>query len=584
MQTSNIDKIRSEIQQCSERTETIYTRLGDIFPSLLAIVHDTDPSSSLSALEDLLGRIQQGLTVAGDDEAGFFIGYNERNTQLFTELGDRMKALSGVHEHLEVIRRNSEDLELISLNAMVISIKSGEKGRAFSCITENLKLLSASMISLSNELMLEEKKLLKKNDDLENSFSVITASMHDVSGTKGVSVTEHILPVMDTAAQDLKKLSEKADTTTRPIRQAMTGIQLQDIVRQSIDQVLLVTKEILPVDEGSSTEEQLDRISFNLQVMEICEKVIHDVHANVLASIKIFTENWETVHQVLNEVESLRKNFLSVYLDYSNKGGRSLPVLLDQATNNFSEFIAQITVYQRAQKTMVSDSASIVTEVKYLRRLFEMIRPIIARLQHVRITQQIEVAKNDALQSVRSTVDEMSDLIYRTQGSVEETRQDLEAFIGDIEKITEVYSVDARKDTLELDRIKKEKTEFFKTMRNNEDTLTSMLSSLRVYPDSFQSLCLDVDSSLLALGETADVLKALKEAVSTIARGLRNKREPLLTSHDTNRWTIRNDRLRELVERFTITAHKEEAGKVGGFALAGEGLESIESGDVTLFF
>ena len=53
-------------------------------------------------------------------------------------------------------------MELIALNAMVVSIKSGEKGRAFSCITENLQRLSTDMIKLSGKLTYEENILLAK--------------------------------------------------------------------------------------------------------------------------------------------------------------------------------------------------------------------------------------------------------------------------------------------------------------------------------------------------------------------------------------------------------------------------------------
>jgi len=42
--------------------------------------------------------------------------------------------------------------------------------------------------------------------------------------------------------------------------------------------------------------------------------------------------------------------------------------------------------------------------------------------------------------------------------------------------------------------------------------------------------------------------------------------------------------LRALVTQFTITAHKEAAGTIGGFTVEGLGSEQAEAGDVTLFF
>ena len=56
--------IRNDIQQCSDKTEILYTRLGEIFPSLLSIVADTDPSSSLASLREVLTSIRNGLNVS----------------------------------------------------------------------------------------------------------------------------------------------------------------------------------------------------------------------------------------------------------------------------------------------------------------------------------------------------------------------------------------------------------------------------------------------------------------------------------------------------------------------------------------
>ena len=576
--------IRNDIQQCSDKTEILYTRLGEIFPSLLSIVSDTDPSSSLASLRDILTSIRNGLNASGDGSDDFLGGFNERNTALFGKLADKMTALDSIHARLEDIRNNSEELELISLNAMVISIKSGEKGRAFSCITENLKRLSASMISLSNELMLEERKLLEKNTILEKSFAASRSRYDGITHSHAVSLQETVLPALDSAGEDLAALEGKAGQTISPIRQAMSGIQLQDIIRQSIDQVLLATKEIVPLDEQISTEDQLDRIVVDIQLLEICEKIIDDVHANVMKSVSVFSENWDLVHHILDEVEQQRRKFLSSYLDYSNRNGTSLPLLLDRASESFSEFVSRITVFQREQKGMVQDTASILGEVKYLRTLFETIRPIIARLQHVRITQQIEVAKNEALHSVRGTVDHMSDLIYRTESSVEETRKELEQFITDIESITGVYGEGAKRDDRELSGIREEKSRSFKTVQDSNEILSSKLSDLHVYPDSFQVMCKEVDDALVSMQTIADTLASLKESVAENVRESSSTRDSILAKTGSETWSIQNDRLRELVERFTITAHKEAAGQIGGFSVEDSTLDSIKSGEVTLFF
>jgi len=580
----DITEIRDEMQRCSASTEQVFTKLGEAFPSLLTIGDETGSTSSLPGLEGLLASLTDGFSSGRQDEMAFFREYDARNSALFDSLNERMSALDRIHERVTAIRTDSEELELISLNAMVISIKSGEKGRAFSCITENLKRLSAQMISLSNNLMRAERKLLDRNDDFKKSFLSVTTA-HDGASTKGDAAADVvILPILASATDSLTDMKRAAALIKAPIREAMAGIQLQDIIRQSIDQIILALKEISPSGHAMSVEESLDHVSVNCELLEISSKIASDIEKNLENSIGVFTSNWSEVHRILDEVEGLRSSFLSMYLDSRSEGGKSLPKILGRIMESFTSYIGKITAYQRGQKSMVANSDSIVTEVKALKALFETIRPIISRLQHVRITQQIEVAKNAAISSVKDTVMHMSDLIVQADIGIQDTRKELETFIAGIEELTRTFTDDARRDSRELERIKQDKLSFFQRMQGYQDNLASSLAHLQVYPDSFQELCGEVDRLLDELRKDRNSVAKHAASFQASMKEYQRERDRLYTVAAIDHWDIRNDRLRELVERFTITAHKEVAGKIGGFDVEGAGLESVESGDVTLFF
>ena len=179
----DIRQIQESMQKCSGETERIYTRMGTCFPALLSITKG-GTSASLPALKRLFANLSEGFSDYSNDEVQFFETYNRKNESLFSSLNEKMVSLDGINERVGAIRTDSEELEIISLNAMVISIKSGEKGRAFSCITENLKSLSARMISLSNELILDEKRLLTRNDSLKESFQSVLGAQKDVLDTR----------------------------------------------------------------------------------------------------------------------------------------------------------------------------------------------------------------------------------------------------------------------------------------------------------------------------------------------------------------------------------------------------------------
>ncbi len=603
----DITRLQADIQQCSDSTGDVFSRLGTAFPTLLEVSQESEGNASLSGLSFLLSRITEGFSAPSLGNEGFFAEYNERTARLFENLSERMTALNTIHERVDAIKTDSEELELISLNAMVISIKSGEKGRAFSCITENLKRLSAQLISISNDLIREEGRLFEKNDALKTSFASVL-SARELKGSDGLANSPElkgsdgskdspgfvnsagssdwrgILTALSSAESNLASLREQASLVAGPIRKAMAGIQLQDIVRQSNDQILLALGEISTLDSRADESDSLDRLSFDHEILELCRKIAEDVEANIASSIDTFSSNWEEVNRLLDEIERQRRDFLKRYLDRTSREGLSLSVHMEQATASFSDFMAHVSLYQQGQKTMVRDSASIVTEVKDLKKLFETIRPVISRLQHVRITQQIETAKNAAIATVKDTVAHMSDLIMRSEDRVESTRRELESFIAGIGALIDSFSADAARDSRELERIKREGRRFYQEMEGYQQELSSSLAGLRVYPDSFTQLCLEVNAHIGRLSEARKAMALAASRFESLASETRAERDRLIAAKGLSGWDIKNDRLRSLVTKFTITAHKEAAGKIAGFDVEETDMSSIESGDVTLFF
>jgi len=289
----DISQIRESIKGCSSETERIFTRMGNCFPSLLSIISgansSTDSSSSsIQLLSSVFKNLSDGLANYKPEEVSFFEKYNTKNAQLSSSLNEKMVALDRVNERVSAIRQDSEELEIISLNAMVISIKSGEKGRAFSCITENLKRLSATMISLSNALIIDEKKLIAQNDELEGSFADVLELQQKVLDSRVSDKKFNILPILSEASQSLESMGSQSFGVSAPIQEAMSGIQLQDIIRQSIDQIILALAEVNPLKAAGTLEEKLDQLTLDIELIDICHKITRDITMNLDSSIQTF--------------------------------------------------------------------------------------------------------------------------------------------------------------------------------------------------------------------------------------------------------------------------------------------------------
>ena len=89
--------------------------------------------------------------------AGLFFIFDKimrnRNIELVNSFSSRMEVLQAMNSLIQKIKDESSEMELISLNAMVVSIKSGKEGQAFSYITSNLKQLSLRLIAQSDALI-----------------------------------------------------------------------------------------------------------------------------------------------------------------------------------------------------------------------------------------------------------------------------------------------------------------------------------------------------------------------------------------------------------------------------------------------
>ena len=178
----------------------------------------------------------------------------------------------------------------------------------------------------------------------------------------------------------------------------------------------------------------------------------------------------------------------------------------------------------------------------------------------------------------------MSNLIMQADVRVQETRAELEEFIEDIEEQTGSFTESAENDSRELDGIKQVKTQFFNRMKSYQEELSAAVAHLRVYPDSFQSLCEEIDSLLVDLERTHLTMTQASANIEENLEAFRARRDALLAEAGLSSWEIHNGPFKDLVKRFTITSHKVAAGKIAGFDVETPDQDSVASGDVTLFF
>ena len=570
----DIREVRTRIETQCDLTEKIFLDLAEKFPHLL-----NKQSSSIEEMSGLLSSLGEENDRSNKMEKDLYSGFGGKYDKLFDALNGKIADLEDVNKQVLEIKTYSEEMELIALNAMVISIKSGEKGRAFSTITDNLKRLSADMILYSNKLIEEENSLLKLIRSVKDMFMNIISKQNTLANL-GENGSNSVRVMIDGAAAPLREISDLSGFVYSPIQKAMEGLQLQDIIRQSLQHVQTCLSEFSDVNRyPQGSDEQLDCICYNIELLELANSVLSDIDKNLEKSIDIFDSNWSNVKGILEQVEDSRKNFIEKFLDESSMSEENIPNQLNMVVLRFQEIMENFTKYQSVQKDLVRLCQNITEKARTMYSVFENLRPVVSRLHHVRILQGIEVNKNSAIVSVKDSVNDMDNLINSANEAIDSMHGVLEGFLSEIGKLLGDFTKSITKDNDGMKNLKDTKNAFFNSLKEAQETIGTLFRTFVVFPDSFNVECNEVADDLKELRKTIGIFKTTIGTLNIEKDSLERIKMELLGEKGLSQWEIKDTKFRNMIQRFTISAHKEAAGKIGGFSVG----KGAAEGDVTFF-
>ncbi len=570
----NLDDVLDSVNKVINLSEQYFVELGDLFPSLL----NREGSTSLQNLQTVLNELYEGNEKSNHLEAELFSDYAEKYNPLFEELNNKISTLSELDKMIAGIKEDSEQMELIALNAMVISIKSGERGQAFSRITENLQRLSNDMFIFSDKLLEEEKQLIEHINELQKIFKNIMESQKKVS-QQGSNSSQAVSSLISGVLGPLGQMEQNINSVYPPIQKAMTTLQLQDIVRQSLEGIkncLLKIKNTDLLVAGS--DDQLDSIELNRKIFVVCNEILDYIINQITNSFLEFDQNWSVVTTLLEDVESEKQNFSSRFLSDISISGENINTRLAQITGDFETLMSEFSNYHLVQKDLLHTTQSITEKARTMYSVFGNLRPVMSRLHHVRILQQIEVSKNEAIKSVKDSVTDMDNLINSANNSLDVMETLLSQFITDTKNLLTNFTVSISKDNDNMLILRKEKGQYFDELKAAQNKLAAIISNFAVFPMGFEDKYRRVASDLSGISALNVELKQYRNHLNQIVSDLETKEKDLLASRGMITWQIKNPEYQELIEQLTISARKGATGEFSG------GTEDTSSaGDITFF-
>jgi hypothetical protein len=568
-----VSSLVSEAGRIERESEAVYLEMGIVFPRLSAEMGKSVETGERS-LSSLSAAVQAGLgaqTANGafdlDEARNFFHALRERDAALLTKINEGISRLGTMDEVIARVRGDSEEMEIISLNAMTVALKSGADGKAFSVITDELKRLSGRTIVLAEGVTASGRTLLDsfarfgealaELEDFQRSF------FDDIDRTLG-SGYEEVRRECSEATAFFSKLLEEARKMREPVLRVMNEVQLQDIVRQGLQHVGISLEEARASaaadDEGSD--------AFTAAVAELSEGLIADIFDKLEASASSFGADMEAVNGIVQASEASRADFLG--------GGRS--GLASGASGGgagageASDFSRRSERYLELKRAVVTMSSRLSDQVKGLSGSFKGLSALLARFQNIVVASRIEVAKTKALAVVATTVGGMISLTARIETDLGEAMETTKAFTALSSGAIAEYSLRSEAEGEVLISTLATADRDMKRLFGAKTALRESIDDFSLYTDEFIALIGRADEALAKL-------RALTGGLRSVDESLRDLRAAISEDLGPDAQALESDRIRRMVERFTIFTHKKAAGDIARFAVE----EGRDAGEVTLF-
>lgn len=594
METATISANLIERMRGIEReTEALFLSLADTIPSLVREMRHSLEESERSIACMVGGGIAGCLDnsdfarLISETREHVLKGAAEldavaaEDSTLFAQLNAEVEQLGEIKAAIMAIQNDSEEMELVSLNAMTVALKAGNAGRAFSYITDELRRLSARTIALGERVSAGGDQLQAAFTSLERALSEAAQAQSDLfavfRGRVEGSFTE-LKGAAERTIDVLTRLRDDSAALRQPIDGMMEAVQLQDILRQSIDHIILAL-EAGDVDAASPLESHsLDDLAFLRKIPPLAEELVTDVARQIDDGAARFRSLVERARDRLDALERERTSFVAEMDGSTTHDGRSLEAMFGAANGALRELLGDLQHNAQRKEALVRRSAAITQDVRQLEGQFRSFGSIVTRFRSIDIASRIEVAKSEALRQSGASAEEMTALTRRIAADVDTALSTTHTFIDSTSSVIEAHEEHFIRESRLITDYRTDLEARYTVLTAAKEQVSTVIRGFSLFTDAFVSLFDRTEASAQRLTDLATEVRGLNGTLGELGRQIDAAYEAALARDGRESWEIESSRLRSIIDRFTIFTHKRAAGEEAGLEAVG-----AEAGEITLF-
>ncbi|MDC7239394.1 MAG: hypothetical protein PQJ50_03440, partial [Spirochaetales bacterium] len=410
-----IQPIISTLTQIVTSLGDVYLNMADRYPELFGSLDDKllvfkDEGGGSAAMGNVVSSINESVSRGTE----YMKSIGDRDSLFLKEMKSEVSAIKKLDDYISSIEDDSAELELVSLNAMVAALKAGKNGGAFPYITEELQKVSKSSAVLSSQLN-------TKGSDLGEIFTSFIGSINqdkneieevvDRVGKEFGRLTARTTEFQILSEKIIGVVRSKIYDIKAPLYKIISEVQKHDIVRQSVDHVILALEHISLMEVGS-LEKRLDSLSYSSRVYGFCYEILDEICTELSKNLGTFKDKSGDLNTLVNYIHDSG-------LEMAGKGGGTsyeteIPEIQENIASSL-EYLKKGSI----QAVMKKNIDSIHSEIAALEESYSGFSRIISRIKTINISSRVEAAKLPHLENMSYIIDSIAERTDSLESLVE---------------------------------------------------------------------------------------------------------------------------------------------------------------------
>src|SRR5690606_2545632 len=133
-----------------------------------------------------------------------------------------------------------------------------------------------------------------------------------------------------------------AETVKPPLSKIMELTQKQDIIRQSLEHVIISVDELREIHDNVDTETLLDELTFFYLMPQLCIAVLDEVEEHIRQAGAAIDERIDDARAEINKLDGSRNKIVKDFLDNTDLGSRTINVLHEESSKALKKMAREL--------------------------------------------------------------------------------------------------------------------------------------------------------------------------------------------------------------------------------------------------